>query len=44
MWLWRNGHEPYNVHTGTMKIVLYMMDPRLRASPRHSGQGIFSNV
>jgi hypothetical protein len=31
------------VHTRTMKIVLYTKDPRLRASPRHGGQGVFLN-
>jgi len=30
-----------SVHTRTMKIVLSTMDPRLRASLRHGGQGVF---
>ena len=29
------------VHSRTMKIVLYSMEPRLRASPKHGGQGFF---
>ena len=33
----------YVVHSRTMKIVLYTMEPRLRASPRHGGQGFFLN-
>ena len=31
----------YVVHYRTMKIVMYTMKPRLRASPRHGGQGVF---
>ena len=27
----------------TMKIVMYTMEPRLRASPRHGGAGVFLN-
>ena len=30
-----------SVHTRSRKIVLYMKDSRLRASPRHGGQGGF---
>jgi len=28
-------------HTQTIKIVMYSKVPRLRASPRHGGQGVF---
>jgi len=31
------------VHTRSMKIVRYTNEPRLKASPRHGGQGVFSN-
>jgi hypothetical protein len=31
------------VHTRSKRIVVNMMDPRLRASPRHGGQELFSN-
>ena len=30
-----------SVRTQTMKIVMYTMEPRLRASPRHGGQVFF---
>ena len=32
-----------SVRSKTMKIVMYAMEPRLRASPRHGGQGFFLN-
>ena len=32
----------YLVHSRTMKIIIYLMEPRLRASPRHGGQ-VFLN-
>ena len=31
----------YGVHSRSMKIVLYSMEPHLKASPRHGGQGFF---
>jgi hypothetical protein len=30
-----------SVHSRSMKIVVYTMDLRLRASPRHGGKGVF---
>ena len=30
-----------SVRTQSIKIVMYTMEPRLRASPRHGGQGLF---
>jgi hypothetical protein len=38
--LFRNGHEQ-SVRTQLMKTVFPMLDPRLRASPRHGGQEVF---
>jgi hypothetical protein len=38
---WRNRHEIHLVYPQTMKIVLYIMDPRLKASQWHGGQGWF---
>ena len=35
------GSVIYGVHSRTMKIVMYTMVPRIRASPRHGGQGFF---
>jgi hypothetical protein len=38
--LWRNGHEPVRSHP-IRENRPYTKDSRLRASPRHGGQGIF---
>ncbi len=40
--LGRNKHESIRF-AQTMKILLYTKDSRLRASPRHGGQGVFLN-
>jgi hypothetical protein len=37
--LWRT--RPHSIHTRSMKILLCTKESRLRASPRHSGQGVF---
>jgi hypothetical protein len=35
----KKKYESDAVHTENRKIMIHMMDARLRASPRHGGQG-----